>query len=262
MIAGHSVAFSFRQTEILGIARAEGKVVVDSLAERFGVTLQTIRRDLSELADAGKLARVHGGAVMPSGVANIRYDERRNLMADAKAAIARACAQAIPDNSSLFLNIGTTTEAVARELLSHRNLTVVTNNMNVANILMANDSCDVIVAGGMVRRSDGGLVGDMTAQAIENFKVDCAIIGTSALDADGDLLDFDVQEVRVSRAILRQSRRAYLVTDATKLDRSAPVRIASLSEIATLFIDQPLPAPLARKCRDWDTSVHVAGIDL
>jgi DeoR family transcriptional regulator, glycerol-3-phosphate regulon repressor len=252
------MAFSFRQTEILEIARAEGRVVVESLAERFGVTLQTIRRDLSELADAGKLARVHGGAVMPSGVSNIRYDERRNLNADAKAAIGRACAQAIPDNSSLFLNIGTTTEAVARELLLHRNLTVVTNNMNVANILMANDSCDVIVAGGMVRRTDGGLVGDITAQAIENFKVDCAIIGTSALDADGDLLDYDVQEVRVSRAILRQSRRACLVADASKLGRSAPVRVVSLADVAAIYTDLPLPDALTRKCLEWETEVHVA----
>jgi DeoR family transcriptional regulator, glycerol-3-phosphate regulon repressor len=252
------MAFSFRQTEILEIARAEGRVVVESLAERFGVTLQTIRRDLSELADAGKLARVHGGAVMPSGVSNIRYDERRNLNAEAKAAIGRACAQAIPDNSSLFLNIGTTTEAVARELLLHRNLTVVTNNMNVANILMANDSCDVIVAGGMVRRTDGGLVGDITAQAIENFKVDCAIIGTSALDADGDLLDYDVQEVRVSRAILRQSRRACLVADSSKLGRSAPVRIVSLADVSAIYTDLPLPEALARKCIEWETEVHIA----
>ncbi len=255
------VALSFRQTEILGIARAEGRVVVETLAERFGVTLQTIRRDLSELADAGKLSRVHGGAVMPSGVANIRYDERRNMHAEAKAAIARVCAQAIPDNCSLFLNIGTTTEAVARELLSHRNLTVVTNNMNVANILAANESCDVIVAGGMVRRTDGALVGDMTAQAIEGFKVDCAVIGTSALDAEGDLLDFDLQEVRVSRAIIRQSRKCFLVTDVSKLDRSAPVRVASLSEIDTIFVDRALPPSLTALCATWDTAVALPSAD-
>ncbi|RJL07485.1 DeoR/GlpR family DNA-binding transcription regulator [Paracoccus siganidrum] len=253
------MALSFRQSEILDLARSEGRVVVEALAERFNVTVQTIRRDLSELADAGMLDRVHGGAVIRSGMSNIGYEQRRRLNEDAKAAIARACAQAIPNNSSLFLNLGTSTEAVARELLNHRNITVVTNNMNVANILVGNESCEIMVAGGLLRRSDGGLVGDLAAQIIEQFKVDYAIIGTSALDEDGDLLDFDLQEVRVSKAIIRQSRRCFLVTDASKLSRSAPARIASLREIDMLFIDQPLPQALASKCAEWDTKVVVAG---
>jgi len=256
---GRQMALSLRQNEILDIARAEGRVVVELLAERFGVTVQTIRRDLSELAEAGKLDRVHGGAVNPSGVANIGYDERRSLNAGAKAAIARACAAQIPDNSSLFLNIGTTTEAVARALLAHRNITVVTNNMNVASILVGNESCAVVVAGGVLRRSDGGLVGELTTQAIEAFKVDFAIIGCSALDGDGDLLDFDALEVRVSRAIIRQSRRVFLVADSSKLSRSAPVRIASLAEIDAVFTEAPLPAALAARCGEWGTAIFTPG---
>lgn len=249
---------SFRQNEILDIARAAGRVIVDDLAERFNVTAQTIRRDLTELADAGKLDRVHGGAIMPAGVTNFGYEDRRAMAADAKARIARACARAIPDNSSLLLNIGTTTEAVARELLGHRNITVLTNNINVANILVANPGCEVIMTGGLLRRSDGGLIGDLTTEAIQAFKVDHAIIGTSALDLDGDLLDFDAQEVRVSRAIIRQSRKVFLVADTSKLSRSAPVRIGSLSEIDAIFTDAPLPEPLARQCAEWNTAIHVA----
>jgi len=251
------MALNFRQNEILDIAAREGKVTVEGLAEHFDVTLQTIRRDLTELSAAGKLDRVHGGAVMRTGVANIGYEERRRLMADEKAAIGRACAAAIPDNSSLFLNLGTTTEAVARELLDHRNITVVTNNMNVANTLVANESCEVVVAGGLLRRSDGGLVGDLTAQIVEQFKVDFAVIGTSALDADGDLLDFDLQEVRVSKAIIRQARKSFLVTDSSKFARAAPVRIASLAELDAVFIDE-MPEPLIRRCRDWGTEVVLA----
>jgi DeoR family glycerol-3-phosphate regulon repressor len=253
-----AVALSFRQTEILDIARSEGRVIVDQLADRFGVTLQTIRRDLTDLSDAGLLDRVYGGAVIRKGVANIGYEERRRLNDEAKAAIARTCARDIPDNSSLFLNIGTTTEAVARELLGHRNLTVVTNNMNVANILVANDSCEIMVAGGVLRRSDGGLVGDLTAQFIEQFKVDFAIIGASALDADGDLLDFDLQEVRVSQALIRRARRTFLVADASKFQRSAPVRIVSLREIDALYTDRPLSADLTAQCREWGTEVALS----
>ena len=175
---------NIRQMEILEIARASGRVGVEELAERFDVTLQTIRRDLGELADHGMLDRIHGGAVMRSGVSNIGYAERRRMHEDAKAAIARACAARIPDNSSIIINLGTTTEAVARELLGHRNLTVITNNMNVANILVGNDSCEIVVAGGALRRSDGGQVGDLTTEFMAQFKPDYAIIGASALDAD------------------------------------------------------------------------------
>ncbi len=252
------LALSFRQTEILDIARTDGRVVVEALAERFNVTLQTIRRDLTELSDAGLLDRVHGGAVVRTGVTNIGYEERRRMNEGAKAAIARACAQAIPDNCSMILNLGTTTEAVARELLHHRNITVVTNNMNVANILVANDSCEIMVAGGGLRRSDGGLVGDLTTQFIEQFKVDYAIIGCSAMDRDGDLLDFDMAEVRVSKAIIRQSRTRFLVTDGSKLDRPAPVRLASLSELDAVFTDRPFPAELAQACNGWHTALHIA----
>ncbi|MCF8484036.1 MAG: DeoR/GlpR family DNA-binding transcription regulator [Rhodobacteraceae bacterium] len=253
------MALNIRQTEILEIARLEGRVVVEDLAQRFDVTLQTIRRDLTELAEAGHLDRVHGGAVPRTGVSNIGYEARRRMNEVAKTTIAKACAANIPDNSSMILNLGTTTEAVARELIHHRNITVVTNNMNVANILVANPGCEIMVAGGALRRSDGGLVGELTTQFIEQFKVDFAIIGTSALDRDGDLLDFDLAEVRVSRAIIRQARQCFLVTDNTKLGRSAPARIASLSELDAVFTDVALPGNLMQACESWGTRVVIAG---
>ena len=251
------MALNFRQSEILEIAKGEGRVIVEDLAHRFDVTLQTIRRDLTELAESGYLDRVHGGAVPRAGVTNLGYDERRKINAAAKAAIGKACAAAIPDNCSIILNLGTTTEAVARELLGHRNITVITNNMNVANILVGNPDCEIMVAGGALRRSDGGLVGDLTTQFFEQFKVDFAVIGTSAMDTDGDLLDFDFAEVRVSKTIIRQARRSFLVCDHSKLARSAPVRLASLSEVDEVFIDLPLPEELSLRCKDWGTRINL-----
>lgn len=251
------MSLSMRQMQILEVARATGRVAVEDLAARFDVTLQTIRRDLGELAEAGMLDRVHGGAILRGGTSNIGYDERRRTNAEAKAAIGAACAARIPDDASLIINIGTTTEAVARALTGHRNLTVVTNNLNVATILAENESCEVIVTGGTLRRSDGGLVGDLTAGFMAQFKVDFAIIGTSALDEDGDLLDFDLAEVRVSQAILRQARQRVLVADAGKLARRAPMRIASLSELDVLVTDRPLPAEMAKICHNWGTEVIV-----
>lgn len=246
---------TFRHPEILEIARREGKVTVEGLATHFGVTLQTIRRDLTDLAEAGRLQRVHGGAVLTSGTSNIGYEERRSLHLEAKQAIARACAAEIPNGISLFLNIGTSTEAVAEELLQHENLMLVTNNMNVANIMVANPSCEIIVTGGQLRRADGGLVGNLAANTIRQFKFDLAVIGCSALDREGDLLDFDIQEVAVSQTILRQSRKTFLVSDHTKFARSAPARIASLADIDVFFTDVPLPPDLASTCESWGTRV-------
>ncbi len=251
------MSLSFRQADILEIASTEGRVTVEGLAERFGVTVQTIRRDLTELADTGKLDRVHGGAVLRSGVSNIGYEDRRTLNADAKTLMAQACAQDIPDGASIFLNIGTSTEAVARQLLNHKTLMVVTNNMNVANILVENPGCEIVVAGGVLRRSDGGLIGNQTVNTIRQFKFDYAVIGCSALDTEGDLLDFDFQEVHVSQTIIAQARRTFLVADHSKFQRSAPARIASLAEIDTVYTDQPLPADLSGKCTAWDTNVRL-----
>lgn len=251
------MSLSFRQSDILEIASTEGRVTVDGLAQRFGVTVQTIRRDLTELAEAGKLDRVHGGGVLRSGVSNIGYEDRRTLNADAKADMAQACAADIPDGASVFMNIGTSTEAVARQLLGHKNLMVVTNNMNVANILVDNPECEIVVAGGVLRRSDGGLVGNLTVSTIQQFKFDYAVIGCSALDAEGDLLDFDFQEVNVSQTIIAQARRTFLVADHSKFQRSAPARITSLAEIDTVYTDHALPKGLGEKCNAWDTTVRL-----
>ena len=194
---------------------------------------------------------------MASGTVNIAYSQRRELNAEAKAAIAADCAAHIPSDCSVFLNIGTTTEAVAKALLEHRNLMVVTNNINVASILAANSSCEIILAGGVLRRKDGGLVGTLTQQSIERFKVDYAVIGCSALDQDGDLLDFDIQEVGVSQTIIGQARQTFLVADQSKFQRSAPVRINSLSALSAVFTDAPLTPSLAERCAAWDTAVHL-----
>ena len=245
---------SFRKSQILEIARHEGKVLVDELATRFGVTTQTIRRDLSDLADAGRLERVHGGAIMPHDLRNPGYRARRTMQDAAKREIARLCANQIPSNASVLLSIGTSTEAVARELLKRENLTVITNNLNVADILSESDSCNVVVTGGSLRREDGGLVGDLTIDTIRQFKVDYAVMGTSALDLDGNLLEFDLREVRANRAIIECSARTFLVVDKSKLARSAPVRTTSLKDLDAVFTDG-FPGELLEKCDRWETAV-------
>ncbi|PWJ17483.1 DeoR/GlpR family DNA-binding transcription regulator [Jannaschia seohaensis] len=253
------MATNFRKAEILEQARRDGKVVVEHLARRFDVTVQTIRRDLSELSDAGKLERVHGGAVIPSGVVNLVYEERRRLNEEGKQVIAKACAADIPDGSSLFMNIGTTTEAVAHALRDHENLLVVTNNLNIANILSGNVGCEIVVAGGMLRRADGGLIGGFAADTVRQFKFDYAVIGCSALDRDGDLLDFDAQEIVVTQAALARARRVFAVVDHSKLDRKAPIAICGLADLDVLYTDGPLPSALQGIAKNRGTRVVETG---
>lgn len=226
-----------RQQQILEFARRSGRVTVEALAGHFDVTPQTIRKDLNDLCDRRLLARVHGGAILSSGVENVDYEARRGIAAAEKARIGEAAAKLIPDRASLFINIGTTTEAVARALARHSGLMVITNNINVASMLRPLPNVEVVIAGGVVRRSDGGVVGEAAVDFIRQFRVDFAIIGVSAIGEDGSLLDFDFREVQVARAIIDNARQVILVADATKLERSAPVRIGHLSQVGTFVTD-------------------------
>jgi DeoR family glycerol-3-phosphate regulon repressor len=173
------------------------------------VTPQTIRRDINALSAGAVLRRYHGGAGLPSSVENLAYPTRQVLCLEEKRRIARLVAAHVPDEASLFVNIGTTTEEVAKALLDHhRGLRVITNNLNVAAMLAGKADFQVTVAGGVVRSRDRGIVGEATVDLIRQFRVDFGIIGISGVDLDGTLLDFDYQEVRVAQAIIASSRRS------------------------------------------------------
>lgn len=250
---------SLRQTEIVKLARGAGRVIVEDLVARFDVTPQTIRKDLNELCDLGVLQRFHGGAMFAAGVANLGYEDRRGIASEAKRTIGQRTARLIPNNCSLFINIGTTTEEVARALNNHHGLMVITNNLNVAQLLRGQSHIEVIVAGGVLRHSDGGIVGEAAVEFIRQFKVDFAVMGVSAIDTDGSLLDYDFREVSVSRAIMTASRRSILVADAMKFSRSAPVRIGHIADLDYLVTDEPLDPDIARICAESDVTVELAG---
>ena len=247
-------ALNERHRQILELARLRERLSVDGLAAEFGVSVQTIRKDLNALCDQQLLKRVHGGAELPSGIENLEYEARRQLAATAKDAIGRAAAALIPNDASVFINIGTTTEAVSQALLGHAGLMVVTNNINVANRLRIYPQFEVVIAGGVVRGSDGGIVGEAAAAFFSQFKVDYAVIGASALDEDGALLDYDYREVKVAQAIIANARHVILVADASKFARTAPVRIARIGQIGT-FVTDRCPPRFAALC-------HTAGVAL
>ena len=233
-----------RHLLLLHEVRRRQSATVEHLAETLGVTLQTVRRDVQRLAESGLLTRFHGGVRVPgSTVENLAHPQRETLHAEGKARIAHAVAQQVPHGCSLILNIGTTTEAVAKALLQHRGLRVITNNLNVAAILCSNPDCEVIVAGGVVRALDRGIVGEAAVDFIRQFKVDIAIIGISAIEADGSLRDYDYREVKVAQAIIEHAREVWLAADHSKFHRPAMVQLATLAQIDRLFTDAPPPEP-------------------
>ncbi|HWV09971.1 MAG TPA: DeoR family transcriptional regulator [Pseudomonas sp.] len=232
-----------RQHEILNLARERGYVSIDELAQAFAVTPQTIRRDINQLAEHGLLRRTHGGAASEaSSTQNTAYAMRAGQMRDEKQRIAEAIASHIPDHASLFIAIGTTTEAIARALQNHKGLKIITNNLHVAAQLSDKTDFEILVAGGTVR-SDGGVVGQATVDFIQQFKVDFALLGISGIDEDGSLLDFDYQEVRVSQAIIDNARQVFLAADSSKFGRNAVVRLGSITLVDHVFTDAaPSPA--------------------
>ncbi len=248
-----------RQLTLLKVVQSQGSVTVEQLAETLGVTLQTVRRDVQRMADEGLLARFHGGVRVPSStIENIAHQQRENLNAEGKLRIARAVAAAVPSDCSLILNIGTTTEAIARALLHHTGLRVITNNLNVAAILSANPQCEVIAVGGVVRGRDRGIVGEAAVDFIRQFKVDIALIGISGIESDGSLRDYDYREVKVSQTIISHAREVWLAADSSKFNRPAMVEVAKLAQIDRLFTDAPPPEPFPTLMAEAQVRCEVA----
>ena len=248
-----------RQIQLLEELRERKSATVEQLAETLGVTLQTVRRDVQRLAEQGLLSRFHGGVRLPSStVENIAHNQRETLNSEGKARIARAVAAQVPHHCSLILNIGTTTEAIAKALLRHQGLRVITNNLNVAAILCGNPDCEVIVAGGVVRTRDGGIVGEAAVDFIRQFRVDIALIGISGIESDGTLRDFDLREVKVAQTIIAQAREVWLAADHSKFNRPAMVQLATLNQIGRLFTDAPPPEPFPALLQDAGVICTVA----
>ena len=194
------------------------------------------------MSDNEFLVRTHGGAYYSSWVKNFAYNSRKNLASDEKNKIANAVAKIIPNDSSVILNIGTTTERVAELLLAHKGLKVITNNVNIVNIFSHSDDAKVWLAGGKVRKADSAVIGEDPTYFIRQFKVDYAVVGVAAIGNDGLLMDFDRREVIVSRAIFESCRKLILVADDTKFERSAPMVISNISEV-DILVTNNLPSP-------------------
>ena len=244
-----------RQEFILDVLRDTGNVQVDDLAASFDVTTQTIRRDLSELCDRGLAARIHGGAKRAVSTSTVDYEDRRSLEITAKSQIARLAAELIDNNSSVAVNIGTTTEQVATASKYHKGLTGITIYINVVHTLRDARMKSVVIVGGEVRISDGAIVGTEAVESFRKYIVDFAVIGASSLDKDGSVLDFDPREVAVARAILANARTRILVCDKSKFNVLATHRICQIDELDFVVMDSRPPFEFEEAARRGNTKI-------
>jgi len=233
----------------------DGFVATDDMVSKFDVTPQTIRRDLNQLNKYGLITRFHGGAGQSKNMGNRPYEDRKHTRVEAKQTIAGLVASIIPDGASIFLSSGTTIEAIARQLQDHKSLKIVTNNVNVAQILSQNDTFEVMIAGGQVRNVDGGIVGLSSLEFMEQFHMDFGFVGTNSVDEAGVLWDFDQLEVRISRATIKNSHKVILVADHQKFGRRAMNRMGHVSEFDMLVTDKELKEPFGALFRDSGVNI-------
>ncbi|WP_228702936.1 DeoR/GlpR family DNA-binding transcription regulator [Marinobacter gelidimuriae] len=208
-----------------------------ALRQRFGVTTQTIRRDINKLCEQGLLRRRYGGVSLPPSAATHLIDELQVRNLRAKQRMAERVAAHIPEGATVSLGVGSTIERVAQALIHHRSLKILTNNLRVAAALSVNPSIDVIVSGGQYRHKDQDVVGPEVTHFFSSFVTDFGIISTGSMDLQHGLMDHEIREAEVSRAIISNTRDRLLVADYSKWTLSSYCKVASFKYVDRLYTD-------------------------
>lgn len=235
-------------------------ISLEEVATRFSVTVQTARRDIKALERQGKVRRLHGGAVASTPLDPLIYRQRRVVNAERKEAIGRRVADLLPDKASVFIDTGTTCEAVARALVARRGLRVVTYSLRVATTLSEATDFTIAVPGGFVRQVDAGVFSQNASEFIRAFKFDYVIISVSGIDDDGDIGDDDYAEVAAVRAAILQAGRVILAIDSSKLGHRALVKLGSVDEVDIIVCDAAPTGNLMQILKKSRAEFHLAEI--
>jgi DeoR/GlpR family transcriptional regulator of sugar metabolism len=261
-----------RQRSIVERLHLQGLASTEELAALCDVSVATVRRDLIELESAGALRRVHGGAVLDAAARGVGAQDRPDPEADAdavrgfaevaasdaedKRAVAVRAAAMVADGDCVVLDIGTTTMMLARELRG-RPITVVTASLAVLDVLRDDPRVELVLLGGIVRRTYHSLVGALTEDALRQVRATCAFLGASGVAPDGTVLDTTLVEVPVKRALLTTSRRSVLLVDHHKFPGTGALRVCGLDQFDALVTTQGADGPTLDAARAAGTEVHV-----
>lgn len=227
-----------RREAIAALVLEQGSVTIGSLAERFDVSMQTIRRDVDALCEGDMLHRVHGRIELSEEFLNTPFDQRAGTNLMGKRAIGEAAAELIDDGATVFISIGSTALSVAQALRRRKGLTVITNNLSAAMALSEEVSNRIILPGGEVRLPDRDILGDEVLDFFGRFRADFAVFGAAGVANDGGLLEFHTTEVRATQLIRENAGTSLFVADASKFGRQAPALGDNIADIDRIIIDR------------------------
>jgi DeoR/GlpR family transcriptional regulator of sugar metabolism len=246
-----------RRHEAYEYIRGKGSASVAELAESLRVSVQTVRRDLDSLHEEGLVVRVHGGAVVTGdgGIIEQASLERANDYLGEKRRIGEAAGRLVEPGSTIYLSGGTTTERVVPHLEANARITVVTNALNIAQVLSHRPDIETIVLGGYLRHSELTLLGPMAEHAIHEFRIDHALYGCFGIDPEEGLSGASVVETAMDRTVLASVERVTILADHSKFSQRGPVRLAEVSRLSTLVTDRAAPAAGVRRLEEQGMEV-------
>lgn len=237
-----------------------GYVSAQELAESLEVDASTIRRDLQVLAGAGLLERMHGGARVPAGSADVPYAIKERERRAAKAAIGQSAAALVRDGDSVILDSGSTVYEVAAHLAERHDLTVIVNDLRTAQVVAEFPSARVLVPGGEQISSNYALISDHAVAYVQELRVEWTFLGADAVDVDAGITNTNTLEVPLKRAMLAAARHTVLVADSSKFGHRMLVRVADLDEIGRIITDDELPPDVASAYGHRLERVAVTGV--
>ena len=241
-----AVTGSPRHDRLIQLVKTNGHMRIDDLALKLDVSSQTVRRDIKKLSDDGLLSRYHGGVGQASSAVNQELVQRAITQMDEKQRIAQVIAERIPDRSTVFMACGTTVEYIAQAMLDVcRELRVITSCLRVANLLYTQRDFDVMIPGGSLRTKDSGIIGASAQEFLRGFRADYFLMSVGAIEPDGTILEYDINEVAVMKIMMNNSKHVWVAADHSKFSASASVALSNTSEIDALFTDEMPPEPLA-----------------
>ena len=248
---------SKRHADILRIVGSEGSCTIAELAERLGVSQESIRRDVRPLTQSEQLVKLHGAVCLPWHHDEAPIEKRMRENSKEKRAIARLASQQVMDGDSLMLDTGTTTSLLARELLARKNLTVVTNSSDIARTLATVNGNKVFMAGGALDGDNGGAFGSSAVDFMASFNVRYSFISIGAIDARNAAMDYRLEEADIARVVLRQGQTSTIVSDHTKFNRSGLIRVTGFDGFDRLITSAIPPDDISQQLAKFNVQLEI-----
>jgi DeoR/GlpR family transcriptional regulator of sugar metabolism len=252
-----------RQSQIVEILQEKGRISIPDMCKLFGISDMTARRDLNEMDRLGLLRRIHGGAVANLGRSyEPPYQMRSTKNQSAKVCIGAKAAELIYDGDSIALDVGTTTLEIVQGLKGKRNLTIVTNSLQIANMVVDNLSLEInarlILTGGVIRPQELSMIGNMSERAYHEFHVDKAFIGIGGISLEDGLTEYNIEDARIKRILFSSAREKIVVADGSKFGVTTFASVAPLECVDRIVTDPTVPLEIIEKLRTLGVEIIVA----